>query len=52
MKKTLNYKNIIRYQFIYIMLIVFFVVAVILNVNTGSVHITPLQIFKIIFLKQ
>ena len=34
------------------MLIVFFVVAVILNVDTGSVHITPLQIFKIIFLKQ
>ena len=52
MKHEFKYKNVFRYQLIYIILIVLFVVAVILNVNTGSVNITPVQIFKIIFLKQ
>ena len=48
MKHEFKYKNVFRYQLIYIILIVLFVVAVILNVNTGSVNITPVQIFKII----
>ncbi len=52
MKHTFKYKNVFRYQLIYIILIVLFGVAVILNVNTGSVTITPAQIFRIIFLKQ
>ena len=44
-------KQILRYQLVYILLAVLLVVAVILNINTGNIHISPARIFRIIFLK-
>jgi len=46
-----NLKSIVRYQVVFIMLIVLICVAIIMNVNTGSVNITPSQIFEIIVLR-
>ena len=43
-------KKIIRCQVVYILLVVLFVLAVIFNINTGNVHISPARIFRIIFL--
>ena len=42
-------KKIIRCQVVYILLVVLFVLAVIFNINTGNVHISPARIFRIIF---
>ena len=43
-----NYKNIIRYQLVFLVLIVLFIAAVIENINTGSVHITLPEIADIL----
>ena len=44
-------KKALRFQLVYIMLVVLFIVAVFMNINTGNVHISFGRIFKIIFLK-
>ena len=49
--KTLVNKTLIRYQIAFILLILLFCVAVIMNINTGSVNISPVEIAKIIFLR-
>ncbi|HBB28140.1 MAG TPA: iron ABC transporter permease [Clostridiales bacterium] len=46
-----NIKSFVRYQIVFILLIILICVAIIMNVNTGSVNITPSQIFKIIVLR-
>ena len=46
-----RFKQIFRYQFVYAMLIVLMIMAVIFNINTGNIHISPARIFRIIFLK-
>ena len=43
--------TIVRYQIVFIVLLVLIVAGIIMNVNTGSVDISPMEIFKIIFLK-
>ncbi|MEF9983136.1 MAG: iron ABC transporter permease [Oscillospiraceae bacterium] len=45
-----NFKSIIRYQLVFLILIALFCVGIVMNVNTGSVNISPVEIFKIIFL--
>ncbi len=45
-------KRRIRIEIVYIILIVLSICAVVLNINTGNIHISPLRIFRIIFLKQ
>jgi len=42
---------IVRYQIVFILLLVLIAAGIVLNINTGSVSISPLQVFKIIFLK-
>ena len=49
--KTLVNKTLIRYQIAFILLILLFCVAVIMNINTGSVNISPVEIARIIFLR-
>ncbi len=49
--KTLVNKSIIRYQMVFILLLILFCTAVVMNVNTGSVNISPIEIARIIFLK-
>ncbi len=46
-----NIKSFVRYQVFFILLIVLICVAIIMNVNTGSVNITPSKIFEIIVLR-
>lgn len=46
-----NIKSFVRYQTVFILLIVLICVAIIMNVNTGSVNITPSKIFEIIVLR-
>lgn len=46
-----NIKSFVRYQIVFILLIILICVAIIMNVNTGSVNITPSQIFKIIVVR-
>ncbi len=46
-----NIKLFVRYQVVFILLFILICVAIIMNVNTGSVNITPSQIFKIIALR-
>lgn len=41
--------TIVRYQAVFLLLIVLICVAVVMNVNTGTVRISPLRIFQIIF---
>ena len=43
-------KKIFSWKVVYILLVVLFVLAVIFNINTGNVHISPARIFRIIFL--
>ena len=50
-QKNNKFKQIFRYQFVYVALLILMAVAVIMNINTGNVHISPVQIGKIIFLK-
>lgn len=45
-------KKIFRYQFVYALLLGLLLLAVILNINTGNVHISPVRIFQIIFLHE
>ncbi len=49
--RTLVNKSIIRYQMVFILLLILFCAAVVMNVNTGSVNISPIEIARIIFLK-
>ncbi len=46
-----NLKSAIRYQTVFIFLVILFFIAIVMNVNTGSVNITPVEILKIIFLR-
>lgn len=48
--KDITNKSIIRYQIAFIILTILFCIAVVMNVNTGSINITPINIAKIIFL--
>ncbi|HAC03177.1 MAG TPA: iron ABC transporter permease, partial [Eubacterium sp.] len=50
-QKNNKFKQIFRYQFVYVALLILMAAAVIMNINTGNVHISPVQIGKIIFLK-
>lgn len=45
-----NMKSIIRYQVVFLFLVFLFGVAIVMNINTGSVNISPIEIFKTIFL--
>lgn len=47
--KSLANKSIIRYQIVFILLIILFGVAIVMNVNTGSVRISPFEIVDIIY---
>ena len=40
----------VRYQIVFLLLLSLVVVALILNINTGSISISPLRIFRIVFL--
>ena len=40
---------LIRYQIVFIILLVLIALGIVLNVNTGTVDIAPLRIFQIIF---
>ena len=40
---------IVRYQIVFVLLVVLIAAGVVLNVNTGTVNIDPMRIFKIIF---
>lgn len=46
----MSIKNI-RFTLIFILLVILISVAVVMNINTGSVNISPVEIFKIIFLR-
>jgi len=41
--------TIVRYQIVFILLIVLIAVGIVMNVNSGTVNISPMRIFKIIF---
>ncbi len=43
--------NAVRYLFVFLLLIFLLIVAVIVNVNGGSVDISPMEIFRIIFFR-
>ncbi|MDE7324929.1 MAG: iron ABC transporter permease [Lachnospiraceae bacterium] len=43
--------TIVRYQIAFILLLGLIAVGIVLNVNTGSVSISPLRVFQIIFLR-
>ena len=43
--------KIIRYQLVFIALLFLIALALVLNVNTGSVSMSPVRIFKIIFMR-
>lgn len=45
-------KSIFRYQAVFILLVFLFAAAVVMNINTGSVSISPLEIFKTIILRE
>ena len=47
----MNKSRIIRYQLIFIALFFLIALALVLNVNTGSVSMSPVRIFKIIFMR-
>jgi iron complex transport system permease protein len=47
----MNTKRIIRYQIVFTALLCSIAAAIVLNVNTGSVSISPLRIFKILFMR-
>lgn len=40
----------VRYQIVFLLLLSLVVVALILNINTGSISISPLRIFRIVFI--
>lgn len=43
-------KSIVRYNIVFLVLIILFCVAIVMSINTGSIDISPIEIFKIIFL--
>ena len=43
-QKNNKFKQIFRYQFVYVSLLILMAAAVIMNINTGNVHISPVQI--------
>ena len=43
--------NAVRYLFVFLLLFFLLIVAVIVNVNGGSVDISPMEIFRIIFFR-
>jgi iron complex transport system permease protein len=47
----MNKSKIIRYQIVYIALLFLIALALVLNVNTGSVNMSPARIFRIIFMR-
>lgn len=47
----MNKTRIIRYQIVFLVLLFLIAAAVVMNVNTGSVNISPARIFQIIFLR-
>lgn len=51
MKKT-QITRVVRYQLVFLLLLVLLAVCVVVNVNGGSVNISPLKIFRIIFLRE
>ncbi|QSX05347.1 iron ABC transporter permease [Sedimentibacter sp. zth1] len=44
-------KSVVRYQIVFILLAILFFVAIVMNVNTGSVNISPSEIVKIILFR-
>ncbi len=50
-RRNMNKTRIIRYQVVFIALLFLIALAVVLNVNTGSVNMSPVRIFKIIFMR-
>jgi len=46
-----KHRELIRYQIVFLILIVLFVAALILNINTGSVKLSVGRIFQIIFMR-
>ena len=48
--KKIQMKAVFRYQLVYVFLTGLLLLAVVLNINTGNVNISPVRIFKIIFL--
>jgi len=51
MRKT-QITKVIRYQLAFLLLILLLIVCIIMNVNGGSVNIPPIEIFRIIFLRE
>ncbi len=49
--KNYNLSKIFRYQVVFILLISAFVLSMILSINTGTVNISPKELFEIILLK-
>ena len=47
----MNKSKILRYQIVYMVLLFLIALALVLNVNTGSVNMSPVKIFKIIFMR-
>ena len=43
----MHIKQILRYQFVYVLLVILLVAAVIFNINTGNINISPARIFRI-----
>lgn len=46
-----NIKKIVRYDIMFLFLVFLFMAGIVANINTGSVNISPAEIFKIIFFK-
>ena len=40
----MHIKQILRYQFVYVLLVILLVAAVIFNINTGNINISPERI--------
>ena len=49
--KSLTWGRVLRYQVVFIFLICAFILAIILSVNSGTIKITPKEIFDIILFK-
>lgn len=49
--EKIEFRKIARYQFVFLLLILALIAVVILSINTGTVNITPREIFKIILFK-
>lgn len=49
--KSERIKAIVRFQLVFVILIIAFIIALVMNINTGTVDILPKDIFKIIILR-